>query len=1152
MREKTKPKVLRELLCTCKRMFKQSLLFFAVCGLSSLTLAVQAQESKTITVHLENTTVLYALQTINRLSGNAVTFQEEVVAKEKRRVTIHQNDVPVLQAVRIVLEGTSLECKPVAGDRILVAAKEMQQQQEPTEPIKGRVVDETGNPLPGATIVIHGTSMGVATDMDGRYTINAKPDDVLVFSFVGYKEQVIPLQGKTTMNVNLEPTTENLEEAVVVAFGTQKKESVVSAITTVDVRDLKSSSSDLTTQFAGKIPGMIAWQTGGIPGALTEEEMNTKFYIRGITSFQTDANIDPLILIDGVESSKLDLSRMAPEDIESFSVLKDASATAMYGARGANGVILITTKKGEAGSVYATVRYEAIASMPTREIDVVDPKTYMRMYNEATLARNPNASLQYNMEKIERTGSSSYPSWVYPANDWYDILFHDYSINHHMGLNIRGGSEVVQYYASFNWNRDEGMLKTDRLNQFDSNITNNTFTFRTNLTVNLNAGIKLLLNTSASLDKYHGPITDVTQAYQLAFNASPVDYAPTYPADEENDWPHILFGAVNASTTNPYASIQRGYTERSRYSATARAEYIHNLSSLLKGLELRASVALTQSGYYTSPLTTEPFLYSLEEYDFETGKHKLLPLNEDSGRRTLDIDPMKMGENSQETQVTYEVRGLHTAAWKDHQTSLTAVFSAQENTASGVSSALDAIPHRNMSFSMRGTYGFRDKYFVEASFGYNGSERFDRNHQWGFFPAAGAAWVISNESFFQNHLLGLFDFLKVRFSWGEVGNDGIIASPRYTHLPLIEMVDMNSPRPNELNVTRYKVSSYPNEKIKWEIAEQYNLGLELKMFKGLFDATLDIYQQNRHNILDYRRTLPSSMGLEEYQLANVGKARSRGLDFSGKIQHMFNNDFWFILNGTFTYSKAIYQEIEEARDKPAWQMKKGHEISQQVGYIAEGLFADQAEIVNSATQSGDLMPGDIRYRDLNNDGVINVNDATYIGFPETPRIIYGFGAFVNYKNWEFSCNFQGSGKRGFFIDPVAISPFVNGKAMLKAIYNDHWSEDNMKDRPFWPRLSTQSISVHNPEENYASDVEERKSTYFMRECRFLRCTAIEIAYNLPKSFMNKLRMQTAKFYARVNNPFLITNFDLWDVELGENGFNYPIQRTFSLGVNFSF
>ena len=188
--------------------------------------------------------------------------------------------------------------------------------------------------------------------------------------------------------------------------------------------------------------------------------------------------------------------------------------------------------------------------------------------------------LENNMEKIERTGSSSYPSWVYPANDWYDILFHDYSINHHMGLNIRGGSEVVQYYASFNWNRDEGMLKTDRLNQFDSNITNNTFTFRTNLTVNLNAGIKLLLNTSASLDKYHGPITDVTQAYQLAFNASPVDYAPTYPADEENDWPHILFGAVNASTTNPYASIQRGYTERSRYSATARAEYIHNLSSL--------------------------------------------------------------------------------------------------------------------------------------------------------------------------------------------------------------------------------------------------------------------------------------------------------------------------------------------------------------------------------------------------------------------------------------------------------------------------------------------------------------------------------------------------------------------------------------------
>ena len=255
--------------------------------------------------------------------------------------------------------------------------------------------------------------------------------------------------------------------------------------------DLKSSSSDLTTSFAGRIPGMIAWQTGGIPGALTEEEMNTKFYIRGITSFQTGANIDPLILIDGVESSKLDLSRIAPEDIETFSVLKDASATAMYGARGANGVIMVTTKKGEEGSVYASARYEAVFSMPTKEIDVVDPITYMRMYNQAGVGRGQLSTPKYSEEVINRTASGKYPSWVYPANDWYNLMFKNYNVNHHAGISIRGGSKVIQYYTSVNYVRDMGMLKTDKLNDFDCNISNNQTSFRANLNIDLKAGIKI-------------------------------------------------------------------------------------------------------------------------------------------------------------------------------------------------------------------------------------------------------------------------------------------------------------------------------------------------------------------------------------------------------------------------------------------------------------------------------------------------------------------------------------------------------------------------------------------------------------------------------------------------------------------------------------
>ena len=1104
---------------------------------------------KKVTISMKNATLETILAEINRQTGLDYGFQSNGSVDKNRRFTLEVTDITVEEALNTLLKDSPYDYV-LEKNRIVIVIRE----KKPVQliAVTGRVVDEKGNPIPGATVLIQGTTQGVATDADGRYTINTRPEDALRISFIGYKTEVVPLKGKTKLNVRLNPTAENIEEVTVVAFGEQKKESVVSAITTVDARTLKSSSSDLTSQFAGKIAGIVGWQTGGIPGALAEEEMHTKFYIRGITSFQSKANIDPLILIDGVESSKLDLSRMTPEDIETFSVMKDASATAMYGARGANGVILITTKKGQEGSVYTSVRYEAVLSMPTREIEVVDPINYMKMYNQALLARNPDATPQYSVERIERTGSPSYPSWVYPANDWYDIMFHDYSINHRAGLNIRGGSRLVQYYTSVNYVRDEGMLKTDRLNQFKCNIENSTFSFRTNLNIDLSAGIRLNINTSANLDKYRGPYADVSQAYYLAFNASPVDFAPTYPADESSNWPHLRFGAVDQNTTNPYLILHQGYKDRRRYSAVARAEYIHNLSTLLKGLELRASVSMNQTGYYANAYKTVPYMYALKDYDFETGVHQLNALNSSEASRTLTKDTDGQHTNSsQSTQMSYEVRGLHVAAWGEHQTSLTVVFNAQETTYSQTASVLDGIPNRNMGVSMRGTYGWRDKYFAEASFGYNGSERFAKDHQFGFFPALGAAWIASKERFLADHTAHWLSFLKFRFSWGKVGNDGVIKTPRFTHLPLLDNDSALDPAPSGNNISRPYVASYPNEKLTWEIAEQSNIGIETKFFGGIVELNADIYQEIRHNILDYRYTMPSTTGLEKPQIGNVGKARSRGIDLSGKIQHAFTPDLWMILNGTFTYSKATYREIEEATSKPEWQRREGHELSQQIGYIAEGLFRDQAEINNSPTQGGDIMLGDIRYRDINEDGVIDVNDATYIGFPTTPRVIYGFSGFFNFKNIEFSFAFQGSGKRAFFMNPQNISPFVDNRAMLKAIYDDHWSADNMKEHPFWPRLSTQSITAHNPQEAWTGS-EERRSTYFMRECSFLRCTSIELAYNLPREFLQRLRMQTVKFYARVNNPFLITNFKVWDVELGDNGFNYPIQRTWSIGLNLSF
>ena len=1142
-----------------KTKWQRFLLFLFVLGLC--TPAVAQSGGEKITLNLKAATMDAFTQEVRAQTGYTF-FYNDSIARAIEPITISVKDATLKAVLDQVLGGKgytyTLEDKTV----IIKKAPKTTVPEVNLVDVRGRVVDEKGNPIPGASVIVYGTTQGVATDMDGHYALRMQPDGVIQVSFVGYKTMTEPLNGRTRVNITLNPTSENIEEVQVVAFGTQKKESVVGSISTIRPMDLKSSSSDLTTQLAGKIAGIIGWQTGGLPGALTEEEMNTKFYIRGISS--SSGVSEPLVLIDGVESSRLDLARMAPEDIESFSVLKDASATAMYGARGANGVILVTTKKGEEGSVYTSVRYEAVASMPTREIEVVDPQTYMRMYNEALLARNPDAEPAYSLTRIERTGSKDYPSWVYPANDWYNILFKNYSWNHRVGINVRGGSEIMQYYASINYVNDQGMLKTDRLNQFDVNIKNSTLTSRININVNLNAGIQLLMNTSFSYDKYHGPVADVTQAYAMAFNASPVNFAPTYPGDKEFGWPHLRFGSITQGAgslaTNPYAQIQKGYNDRSRFSMTSRMEYIHNLSTLLKGLEFRASASFSKSGYDYTSFTTRPFYYYMDaergDYDFETGEHTLTALNAGDASRTLRLDD---SGSTASTQWVYEVRLLHSAAWgglenTKHQTSLTAVFQAQQANNAPNSELFESFEQRNLSFSMRGTYGFLDRYFLEASFGYNGSERFTKNNRMGFFPAVGGAWIASKEKFMQG-VSNWVSFLKLRLSWGQVGNDGIISTPRFVYMPEIgDVQGLENPEPGNIyGLARKRIVNYGDPDVKWEVSEQVNLGIETRFFKDILEFNADFYQEVRHNIIETRVTIPAQAGVEVNPLDNLGKVRARGFDLSAKIQHAFSPDFWLILNGTMTYSKAVYKEIEEPTDRPEYQWKTGHELSQRVGYIAEGLFRDQAEIDNSPQANTGIMPGDIRYRDINRDGVIDIEDAVHIGFPETPQMVYGFSGFLNYKNLEFSFSFQGSSKRGFFLNPKSLSPFVDDHAMLKEIYESHWTEKNTDNHPFWPRLSVTNIVDYNPQEDwYANETDVRKSTYFMRECRFLRCTALELAYNMPNSLMQKIRMQNMKFFVRANNPFLISNFKIWDVELGEDGFNYPIQKTFAIGLNFSF
>lgn len=1106
-------------------------------------------QQKSVTINMQNKPIKSILLEIQKQTGLNFAYNEAVLASYENK-SMNVSNVSVESALKSLFKGTDLTYQ-INGNTINITKLPAKKEKPTGEIIKGKVIDSEKKPLPGATVIVKGTNVGAIVDAGGNFAVNAMPGDVLQIEYLGYVPVELRVK-EETQNVLIQMKAEVMavDDVVVTAFGQrQTKESLVGSVTSVNAKQLKSSSSDLTTSFAGNIAGMVAWQTGGIPGALTEEEMNTKFYIRGITSFQAGANVDPLILLDGVESSKLDLARIDPEDIESFSVLKDAAATAMYGARGANGVIYVTTKKGQSGSVYTSVRYETVASMPTRDIDVINPVDYMKLYNEAYLGRNPYATPRYSKERIENTNNPNLPYYVNPGNDWYETMFKPMSMNHRLAVNIRGGSDRVQYYASVNYNQDNGMLKTDQLNQFDVNIKNQGFTLRTNLNIDLNKGIKLVVNSFSTLDRYHGPLADVKQAYYMAFGASPVDFATTYPADDYYKWNHIRFGGSETSA-NPYAQIHEGYTDRMRYSTKNKIEYIHDLSFITKNLEFRGSASLSQEGYFTTSFATTPYFYSLKNYDYATGKHELLPIN-DGASRVLNPEA-RNASSTAETQMGFDVRLIHTAAWKDHTTSALLLFNMQETRMAMPKNLFNSFPQRNLGLAANATYGYKQKYFAQASFGYNGSERFAKKNRMGFFPSLGCSWVVSKEKFMEP-MANIIPFLKVRYSWGKVGNDGIIKDPRFVHLTTITKSGSFQFRPFTPEMIKmYTIQNYANPEVTWEVGEQMNLGFDLSLFNKIVELNADIYREVRHNVLDYRVTIPSTLGLSKPALDNVGKVESKGIDLALKVQHAFTSDLWIILNGTFTYNRAEFLEIEEASNKPAWQKKVGREISQSYGYIAEGLFTDEAEIVNSPFQGGDVMPGDIRYRDINDDRKIDIFDAVPIGYPETPRIIYGFNAFVNYKNFEFNISFQGMGQRSFFIDPQAISPFHGNKAVLTEIANDHWTPSNVSNKPFWPRLSTDNIIKHNPQENYASNAEIKKSTYFMNNGQFLRCKAIEIGYNLPKKVSEKIRLRNIKVYARTNNPFVITPFGIWDIELGSTGFNYPIQRTYSAGINVSF
>lgn len=1006
--------------------------------------------------------------------------------------------------------------------------------------VSGTVLDQNGAPIQGATVTVLGSTRGVLTDEEGRYSLQVEASGELVYTYVGFTPQTIPVEGRTEINVTLNPVADALDEVTVVAFGQQKKESVVASITTVKPSDLKVPSSNLTTALAGRVAGLIAFQQSGEPGA-----DNADFFIRGVTSFGYSNR--PLILVDGVEVPASELARLQVDDLASFSIMKDASATALYGARGANGVILITTKEGKEGKASISLRYETSASQPTQNIELADPITYMNLANEASLTRG--RVRQYQWEKIERTMAGEDPM-VYPATDWQSLMLKDRTFNHRLNLNVSGGGKVARYYVAATYNKDNGMLKVDNRNNFNNGIDLKTYGLRSNVNINLTNTTEAIVRLNSTWTDYTGPLGNGADFYRQIIRTDPVLFPAYYEPDEKNlTTEHILFGNSGAGEyLNPYANLMKGYRDYTNAMFLAQFEVKQDLDFILDGLKASAMYNTTRYNYYQVSRMYSPFYYILSGYDKTTGRYTLTNLNPTSGHEYLTY-------NEDAKQITSEdyfqgILNYNTDIGEDHSVSGMLVYTMQNKISANAGSLQNSLAMRNLGLAGRFTYAFQNKYFVEGNFGYNGSERFAKEHRFGFFPTIGAAWYVSKEPFWEGDLQRIVSNLKLRGTYGLVGNDAIGSlDDRFFYLSEINPnvsaagYTFGSEFGNRINgVTEGRLE---NRDITWETSKKLNLSAEVGLF-NMANLVVDLYKEHRYNILMTRAHTPNTMGVAVLPQANVGEAESKGIDVSLEANKNFSNGWFVSGRGNFTYAEGKYLKYEEP-DYSAfpWRSRVGLPLGQQFGFVAERLFVDDEEAYNSPQQFDEVLGGDIKYKDIDQDGVITNLDMVPIGYPTTPRMTYGFGFSVGYKGVDFSSFFQGSAKSSFWIDASTTAPFVSlatgqKNQLLQAYADDHWSEDNRNLKALWPRFS-----------DIPSTNNTKVSTWFMRNGAFLRIKQVELGYTFKETLTKRIGIEKIRMYINGTNLYNFSKFKLWDVEMGGNGLGYPLQKVYNFGIQCS-
>lgn len=1106
---------------------------------------------KTLSVNMSNSTLREVLKTIEKSSQFVFFYLDDAVNLE-RKVSIDSKNKNIEEILSELFEGTSCTYR-ISDRQIFISGKApaSTEQQQNKRKISGRVTDIKGEPLIGVNVTVDGDANGSITNMDGLYEIFVtKKSVVLKFTYIGFKTSEIRTNASTNIyDVTLEEQVNELEETVIVGYGTQRKISNIGAQSSMKMEDIKTPSASLTTTLAGRLAGVVAVQRTGEPGKDAAD-----IWIRGISTPNTSS---PLVLVDGVERSFNDID---PEDIESLTTLKDASATAVYGVRGANGVILIKTKPGKVGKPTVSADYYESFTRFTKMVDLADGITYMNAANEAM--RNDGIATKYTEDQIRNTIAGKDP-YLYPNVDWLKEIFNDWGHNRRVNVNVRGGSEKVAYYASVSYFNETGMTVTDKnINTYDSKMKYSRYNFTTNLNIDVTPTTKVEIGAQGYLGEGNYPAISSADLYNAAMSISPVEYPKMFFVNGEA---YVPGTSTNNNFNNPYSqATRRGYDNLTKNQIYSNLRVTQNLDMLTKGLKLTAMYAFDVYNeihvHQDRAESTYNFLDTSVPYDMN-GQPILQRIYEGSNVLSYKQETSGNKKTYLEASLNYD-RTFN----DDHRVSALFLFNQQSKLLYPKGTLEDAIPYRMMGIAGRATYSWKDRYFAEFNIGYNGAENFSPKHRFGTFPAFGVGWVVSNEKFWQP-LSKAVSFLKIRYTDGKVGNSEV-SDRRFMYLDQMKENGDYGYKfgPNGTKWAGYETVNMAVDLI-WEESRKQDLGIDLKLFNDDLSIVFDLFKERRENILLKREhSMPSFLGYNtSAPYGNIGIIENKGFDGTIEYNKRINKDWVIALRGNVTFNKDKWIQGELPEQKYEWMNQYGRNINGAKGYVAEGLFT-QAEIDDMArweslsaankaitpkpfaSQFGTVKAGDIKYKDLNNDGQIDAYDQTYISRGDVPTTVYGFGFTVGWKDLSVGMMFQGVAGAERVLNGSSINPFNGGggSGNLYSNIDDRWTEENPDQNAFYPRLSYGS-------ETTSSINNFQKSTWWVRNMNFLRLKTLQLSYNLPKPWVNKVHLKNAAVYVMGTNLFTLSRFKLWDPELNtDNGASYPNTTSYSVGINFTF